>query len=83
MKKEEYIDIFTHNVKWLRIKHGLSVKQMSTILNTTMLTVEIMERGILPEEIKTDILFENCKHFNITINLLTEVKLTNYLFEIE
>lgn len=60
------IEIFTHNITWLRQHHKLSKTKMANILGIGLKTLNQLERGILPPRMTIDVLFAIYDHFGIS-----------------
>ena len=63
MKTDIYI--ITQNIKWLRKKNKLSLKEMAKILGLSVNTLNKLETGILPPRLDVGFLFKIQAHFNI------------------
>lgn len=59
------IDIFLHNVAWLRKYHGLTKKEMAKKLGISVWMLNKIERGELPSGLKIDVLYQIRKVFGI------------------
>lgn len=77
MKKyiKEDIDIFMYNVKYLREKNKLSLKEMSQNLDISVYYLRQIERGILPHRLGADIIYKIQKYFDISAYDLLDKKL--------
>ena len=75
INKEVFIDVFTENITYLRKENNLSLKQMSEILNISTYCIRKIEKGILPHNLKVDILFKIEKHFGIFPQIFVSKKL--------
>ncbi|MBQ8684111.1 MAG: helix-turn-helix transcriptional regulator [Clostridia bacterium] len=56
---------FLHNLAVLRCRHGLSKKQMATILKISIKTLNKIEQGIQPPRLGVEVIFEAMMHFHI------------------
>ncbi len=67
---EEQTRIVCTNVKKLRKSLGLSEEEMAEKLNISKNDLSEIEKGILPETVKVNILFRVRDNFNLPLNYL-------------
>ena len=60
------MEVFTHNIRWLRKKHGLSKRKMAELLGIGLWSLNRLERGQIPPRMTIEILFAVQKHFGIS-----------------
>lgn len=60
------VSIFCNNVKILREHHKISKLQMAKICHISILELMEIEHGVLPKNIKADIIVYIYKYFNIS-----------------
>lgn len=65
-EQQNEIEIFTHNIAWLRRHHKLSKKKMAALLHIGVPTLEKLERGELPPYVTANIFFHIEDHFHLT-----------------
>ena len=53
---EEYKNVCV-NIRYLRVKHGLSRSAMARKLHITRKTLDLLEAGVFPDRIRIDLLF--------------------------
>lgn len=61
------IHIFLHNVAWLRRHHSLTKKEMAYKIGVSVGTLNKIEKGILPPNLKIDVLFQIQKEFGVSM----------------
>ena len=61
----QYLEIFSKNIVWLRKTHGLSKKKMAKLLKVGLWTINRLEKGESPPQLKVDVLMEVQKEFGI------------------
>ena len=61
------IEIFLNNVIWLRKHYGLSKKEMAKKLEIGIGTLNKIEKGELPPELRIDVLYCIWKEFGISM----------------
>ena len=69
------IDIFLHNITWLRKHYGLSKKEMAKKLKISVWMLNKIERGELPPNLKIDVLFDIYKEFGVFMSDVLSVRL--------
>lgn len=69
------IEIFLHNVIWLRKHYGLSKKEMAKKLGISVWMLNKIERGELPSNLKIDVLFDIYKEFGVFMSDMLSVPL--------
>lgn len=69
------IEIFLHNVIWLRKHYGLSKKEMAKKLGISVWMLNKIERGELPSNLKIDVLFDIYKEFGVFMSDVLSVPL--------
>lgn len=57
--------ILLNNIKYLRLRHGLTCKQMAKLLNTSVRSIKRMERGELPLTVSAEVLVIIDREFGI------------------
>ena len=57
LQNDEEIQIFMHNVTWLRKQNGLSQKEMAVWLGVGVGTIRKIERGVLPPRLVADVVW--------------------------
>lgn len=63
-------EILTHNLLWLRKKHGYSQKTMAQLMGIGVKSLRALERGKLPPRLTIDCLPPVCRHFQINPSTL-------------
>ena len=63
--KEEYGN-FAYNVAWLRKHYGLSKKEMAEIMGIGIGSLNKVERGEMPPQMKVDVLIRIYKQFGVS-----------------
>ena len=58
-------DIFLKNLTYLRIQNNLTPKQMAKLLNISVRSMKLMERGELPLSVDHQALYAIKDHFGI------------------
>lgn len=71
------IEIFGHNVAWLRKQNGLSKKEMAKLLHIGVGSLNKIERGELPPLLRADVFFFIKLHFGLS----PQTQLTQWLGE--
>lgn len=56
---------FCENVKFLRLKHNLTQKEMAHICGIGIKSLALIEKGIIPERLNVSILFSIMDYFGI------------------
>ena len=56
---------FCRNIVCLRKKYGLTQNQMAQIMEVSVYSVRLLERGILPKHLPYTVLYPLCDHFNL------------------
>ena len=69
------IDIFLQNIIWLRKHYGLSKKEMAKKLGISRWSLNKIERGELPSNLKIDVLFCIRKEFGVFMSDVLSVRL--------
>ncbi len=69
------IEIFLHNVAWLRRHYGLSKKEMAQKLGIGVGSLNKIEKGELPAGLRIDVLFNIYKEFGIFMSDVVSVRL--------
>lgn len=59
-------EILSHNLLWLRKKHGYSQKTMAQIMGIGVKSLRTLERGELPPRLTIACLPPVCRHFHIS-----------------
>ena len=59
------IDIFLHNIVWLRKHYGLSKKEMAKRLGIGLWSLNKIEKGELPPRLHCDIIFAIFQNFGV------------------
>ncbi len=73
--KHEFIQIFSHNIKFLREKNNLSKNQMRKILGITSKSLEKIENGILPPKLSANVVFKVQNYFDVPASVVVGEKL--------
>lgn len=68
--KVDQMDIFLHNIAWLRNHYGISKKRMAKILGVSVGTINKMESDILPPRLDVSIIFNIQDYFGIKLTEL-------------
>lgn len=63
--KKEQLLIVCDNIKFLRKKAGYSKKRMAETLDVSVRTISMLERGIVPERLSCQLLFNAQAEFGI------------------
>ena len=71
------IDIFLHNIRWLRKHYGLSKKEMAKRLEIGLWSLNQIEQNRLPPKLQCDIIFTVYKEFGVSYNDLLCIPLGN------
>lgn len=69
------IEIFLHNVIWLRKHYGLSKKEMAKKLGISVWMLNKIEKGELPPRLAIDVLFCIYKEFGVFMSDIVTVRL--------
>lgn len=69
------IDIFLHNIVWLRKHHGLSKKEMANRLGIGLWSLNKIEKGELPPRLYCDVIFAVYRNFGISYADLLDKRL--------
>lgn len=69
------MEVFTHNIRWLRKKHDLSKRKMAELLGIGLWSLNRLERGQIPPRMTIEILFAVQKHFGISPSAQLESRL--------
>lgn len=69
------MEVFVYNVIWLRQYYGLSKKKMAEMLEISYWMLNKLEHGILPPNLKIDILFRIYTVFGIPMADILSVRL--------
>lgn len=64
--------IFCENVRYLRRIHGLSLAEMSQMLEIDMAQMQSLEDGIVPKDMEITVLFSIEKAFQLPASCLLE-----------
>lgn len=75
MDKTE-LEVFAHNIVWLRKHFRLSKKRMAELLGIGLWSLNQIERGVVPPRLTVAVLFMVQRQFGISPNMLF-----NRLFE--
>ena len=59
------IQNFMYNIAWLRKQNNLSKKEMAKILNISVYHINKLEKGVLPNHLSADLVFNIRNHFGI------------------
>ena len=70
---EEEISNFCKNVGELRFKNKLTKKEMADILGTSVRSITLIEKGIIPPRLSVRVLVNIYNYFNILPNKLFEI----------
>ena len=65
MEKDNYIEIFSKNMKDIRAKNNISKKEMAKILGIGVGSLSKIESGILPPKLEANILIKIYHKFEI------------------
>lgn len=65
IRSKEELNNLLYNIKWLRVQHGLSEKQMAEILGIGVGSLQKIEKGELPPRLSVNIVFEVQNYFDI------------------
>ena len=65
MEKDNYIEIFSKNMKDIRAKNNISKKEMAKILGIGVGSLSKIESGILPPKLEANILIKIYHKFGI------------------
>lgn len=57
MSSDDEIKFFTENVLFLRKSHGYTQKEMAARLDISLYQLRLLEKGILPKQLSTAVLF--------------------------
>ncbi len=60
---EEEVNNLLYNIKWLRLRHGLTEEQMAEILGIGVGSLRKIEKGELPPRLSVNIVFEVQNYF--------------------
>ena len=71
------MDIFIHNVIWLRQHYGLSKKKMAETLEISYWMLNKLEQGVFPPRLTIDILFRIYRVFGIRMADIVSVELNS------
>ena len=69
------IDIFLHNIVWLRKHYGLSKKEMAKRLGIGLWSLNKIEKGEWPPRLYCDIIFAVYQNFGISCADLLSLRL--------
>lgn len=64
-----------HNIRWLRMHHGLSRSAMARKLHITVKSLDLLESDIIPERIRIDFLFRTYQAFGVSQEKLIMTRL--------
>lgn len=64
------LQLLCNNIRKLRLKNGLSQKQMAKHLHIGTESLRKMERGEIPPRMGVNLIFYTCKYFGVTIRQL-------------
>ena len=64
-RAKEELNNLLYNIKWLRMQHRLSEKQMAEILGIGVGSLQKIEKGTLPPRLSVNIVFEVQNYFGI------------------
>ena len=67
MEKVNELECFCNNVKYLRMKHGLTQSEMATRLQISVRSLRIIEHGTMPPRLGVEVLFTLSESFNIPL----------------
>jgi len=70
MNARDECAVFCENIRLLRQKHNLSKKDMAKILEISVHSLSMIERGILPTKLSCEVLFCILDYFNTPIRTL-------------
>ncbi len=84
------LEIFTHNIMWLRRHYGLSKKRMADMLKIGLWSLNKIEKGEVPPRLTIEVLFVVQKCFGISPTSLLqkpfadgeELRLRRYIKEL-
>ncbi len=62
---KEEVNNLLYNIKWLRLQHGLTEKQMAEILGIGVGSLRKIEKEELPPRLSANIVFEVQNYFGI------------------
>ena len=65
IRSKEELNNLLYNIKWLRMQHGLSEKQMAEILGIGVGSLRKIENGALPPRLSVSIVFKVQNYFCI------------------
>ncbi|MBQ7355745.1 MAG: helix-turn-helix transcriptional regulator [Clostridia bacterium] len=65
MNERDEIDAFCKNIKYLRIKNGVSKNEMANIMHISMYCLTKIEKGILPPSLDVAVLFRIHAYFGV------------------
>lgn len=63
---QQELDIFAHNLVWLRTHCGISKKEMAALLGIGLGSLNRLEKGELPPRVSVNIFFAIQKQFGIS-----------------
>ena len=68
MRAEQYAEIFGANILKIRKKRNLTQRQMAEILDVSVRTLRLLEKGITPKRVTCGIIFDICDEFDVNPN---------------
>lgn len=63
-------DIFMYNVQWLRKNHKLSKEKMAKYMEISIASLNKIEAGQFPKNLKINAILNIQKHFGVSASLL-------------
>lgn len=70
MNEEQSLTIFCQNIRILRIKNGLSQKEMAKILRIGVGSLRTIEAGHIPPRLGCNVLYYAAVHFGLRTSTL-------------
>ena len=74
-KSKEQLLILCDNVRFLRKREGLSQKEMAKRLKVSVRSISMIEKGIIPDRLSCEIIFNIYFEFGISPNDLLKKRL--------
>ena len=72
MNIEKEMLIFCENVREIRLKNNLSKKEMAKILGIGVGSLNLIEKGIIPERLSAEVIVNICINFKVSASSLFE-----------
>lgn len=65
MTNNSNMDVFCRNIAILRKVHGLTQKEMAKLMGVSVYCVRKLERGVIPERLRIDVIYPLCRQFGM------------------